>query len=96
MLRIKNPLQSTVTSSEFKELEVFQEMAFAILQNNLWMYLFTTCCTLYDPMRILHLTDQKVAAMDKLYFYALQAELMLPKYLEDAIEYGYVSVLASG
>ena len=47
-------------------------MVFSILQNNLWMYIFTMCRTLYAPMRILCLEDQKVAAMDKLYLYVLQ------------------------
>ena len=90
MLRIKNPLQSTVTSSEFKELEVFQEMAFAILQNNLWMYLFTMCRALYDPMRTLCLADQKLAAMENIYFYVLQAEHMLHKYIAEATEAEYL------
>ena len=64
-------------------------MAFAILQNNIWMYLFTVFRALYAPMRILRLADQKLAAMDKLYFYVLQDERMLPKYLVEAIEAEY-------
>jgi hypothetical protein len=32
-------------------------------------------------MRVLCLADQKVPAMDKLYFYVLQTDLMLPKWL---------------
>ena len=54
------------------------------------MYLFTMCCVLYAPMRILRLADQKVVAMDKLYFYVLQAERMLPKYLAEAIDAEYL------
>jgi hypothetical protein len=34
-------------------------------------------------MRILHLADHKPLAMDKLYFYMLQSDCMLPKWLED-------------
>ena len=61
-------------------------MAFVVLQNNLWVYLFAICRVLYAPMCILCLADQKVAAMDKLYFYVLQAERMLPEFLAEAIE----------
>ena len=50
------------------------------------MYLFTMCCALCAPMRILRLADKKLTAMDKLYFYVLQAKRMLPKYLAEAIE----------
>ena len=34
-------------------------------------------------MRVLRLADQKTPTMDKLYFYVLQADAMLPKYLGD-------------
>ena len=60
-------------------------MAFSILQNNLWMYIFTMRREFYAPMRILRLANQKVAAMDKLYFYILKDERMLTKYLAEAI-----------
>ena len=35
-------------------------------------------------MRVLRLSDQKTPAMDKLYYYVLQTDQMLPKYLDDA------------
>ena len=54
------------------------------------MYLFTMCCALYAPMRILCLEDQKVVAMHKLYLYVCQYEHILPKYLEEAIETEYI------
>ena len=34
-------------------------------------------------MHVLHLADQKKPAMDKLYFYVLQADEMLPKWLSE-------------
>jgi len=46
-----------------------------------WKYLFVLCHALYAPMRVLRLADQKVPAMDKLYFYVLQTDSMLPKWL---------------
>jgi hypothetical protein len=35
-------------------------------------------------MRVLCLADQKMPAMDKLYYYVMQTDQMLPKYLADA------------
>ena len=35
-------------------------------------------------MRLLRLADQKVPAMDKLYFFVLQSERMIEKWIEDA------------
>jgi hypothetical protein len=41
------------------------------------------CRVLYAPMRELRLADQQTASMDKLYFYVLQTDLMLMKWLPD-------------
>jgi hypothetical protein len=38
-------------------------------------------------MRVLHLADQKTPAMDKLYLYMLQTDIMLPKWLDELDEY---------
>ena len=54
------------------------------------MYLFTMCRVLYAPIHILHLADQKVSKIDKLYFYVFQDERMIPKYLAEAIEAEYL------
>ena len=35
-------------------------------------------------MRLLRLADQKPPAMDKIYFYVLQSERMIKKWMEDA------------
>ncbi len=45
------------------------------------------CRALYATMQVLHLADQKTPAMDKLYYYVLQTDRMLPKYLDDAKEH---------
>jgi hypothetical protein len=47
------------------------------------MYLFLMCCVLYAPMHVLHLADQQTASMDKLYFYVLQTDRILLKWLPD-------------
>lgn len=85
-MRLKDALQATVTSSEFKELKVFQTMAYALLDDDFWQYLFVMCRALYAPMRLLRLADQKIPAMDKLYFFVLQSEHMIEKYMKDAEE----------
>ena len=51
-----------------------------------WKLLFVMGRALYAPMRLLRLADQKTPAMDKLYYYVLQTDQMLPKYLQDAEE----------
>ena len=47
------------------------------------MYLFLMCRVLYAPMRVLRLADQQTTSMDKLYFYVLQTDWMLMKWLPD-------------
>ena len=42
------------------------------------------CRALYAPIRLLCLADQKVPAMDKLYFFVLQSERMIEKWIGDA------------
>jgi hypothetical protein len=44
--------------------------------------LYLSCAEHYAPMHILCLADQKTPVMD-LYFYVLQTDCMLPKWLED-------------
>jgi hypothetical protein len=39
---------------------------------------------MYAPMRVLRLADQQVPAMDKLYYYILQTDRMLLKWLPEA------------
>ena len=84
ILRLKHALQATVTSAEFQELRAFGEIATVILKEEFWTYLFVMCRALYAPMRVLRLADQKVAAMDKLYYFLCQANVMLPRYLNEA------------
>ena len=47
------------------------------------MHLFLMCRVLYAPMRVLRLADQQTVSMDKLYFYVLQTDRMLMKWLPD-------------
>jgi len=87
LLRLKDALKSTVTSSEFLELKDFKAAAAIIGNDNFWKYLFLMCRALYAPMRVLRLADLKTPAMDKLYFYVLQADHMLLQYLKEAEEH---------
>jgi hypothetical protein len=51
--------------------------------DSFWLYLFLMCRVLYAPMRVLCLADQQTVSMDKLYFYVLQTDPMLIKWLPD-------------
>ena len=84
ILRLKPVHQAAVTSPEFKELAVFQEIGRVLLCDAFWVYLFLMCRSVYAPMRVLRLADQKVAAMDKLHFFVCQANTVMPRYLAEA------------
>lgn len=68
------------------DLKVFHSVTQILLNNEFWKYLYVMCRALYAPMRVLRLADQKSAAMDKLYYYVLQTDRMLQKYITDAEE----------
>jgi hypothetical protein len=84
LLRLKPALQSTITSPEFKALKEFESVSGVLMQEVFWKYLLVMCRALYAPMRVLRLADQKTASMDKLYYYVLQSDRMLQKWLKDA------------
>ena len=84
VLRLKDALQATVTSTEFKNMKQFAAIAYVLLQDEFWQYLFVMCRALYAPMRLLRLSDQKIPAMDKLYFFVLQTERMIEKWMKVA------------
>ena len=83
LLRLRNALKATVTLKEFMDLKVFKDASDIVLCDDFWKYLFFLCRALYAPMRVLCLADQKIPAMDKLYFYVLQTDEMLPKWLTE-------------
>jgi hypothetical protein len=83
LLRLKDALRSTINSKEFLDLNNFKEECCALNNYSFWMYLFLMCHVLYAPMRVLRLADHQTASMDKLYFYVLQTDWMLIKWLPD-------------
>ena len=98
MLRIlclKAALQATVTSPEFQELRAFEDIARVLLKEEFWTCLYLMCRALCAPMRVLRLADQKVAAMDKLHYFLCQANVMLPRYLQEA-EHHSTNLLSDG
>ncbi len=84
VLRLKQALQSTVTSPEFVQLNAFKDLAKVILDPDVWVWMFLQARAVYAMMRILRLADQKTAAMDKLYYYIKQADRVAPYYLAQA------------
>ena len=86
LLRLRPILRATISSKEFQDnwAKSFKRECLVLENNEFWKYLFTLCRSLYAPMRILRLADQKQAAMDKLHYYVLQTDELLPKYLKVA------------
>ena len=87
LMRLKEPLIATVSSPAFMGLRAFQNVAGVILNPTFWEYLFKMCRAVYPLMRILRLGDRKIPGYDKLLFYVLQADRLMPKFLGDADEY---------
>jgi hypothetical protein len=76
LLHLKDALRSTINSKEFLNLNNFKEECCVLNNDNFWMYLFLMC-------HVLRLADQQTASIDKLYFYILQTDWMLIKWLPD-------------
>jgi hypothetical protein len=66
------------------DLNNFKPETFVLNSDNFWLYLFVMCRALYSPMRGLRLADQQVPGMEKLYYYVLQTDRMLLRWLPDA------------
>jgi hypothetical protein len=84
LLHLRDALKSTIISKEFMDLNNFKPETFVLNNDNFWLYLFVMCRALYAPMRVLCLADQQVPGMKKLYYYVLQTDLMLLRWLPDA------------
>jgi hypothetical protein len=84
LLQLRDALKSTINSKEFMDLNNFRLETFVLNNDNFWLYLFVMCRALYAPMRVLRLADQQVPCMEKLYYYVLQTDRMLLRWLPDA------------
>ena len=84
VLRLRPALQECVSSREFLALNEFQEVAYVILLDSVWEHIFVFCRAMYAPMRLLRLADMKTPCMSKLYYYVMQTEIMLQKYVKQA------------
>jgi hypothetical protein len=85
ILHLKGALQLLIALQEFQDLPLFKEKVSVLQSDYFWNYLFTMCCLLYAPMRVLHLADQKIPAMDKLHYYVSQTDANLSKYIKKAM-----------
>jgi hypothetical protein len=83
LLRLRDALKSTINSKEFMDLNNFKPETFVLNNDNFWLYLFAMCRALYAPMRVLRLADQQIPGMEKLYYYVLQTDQMLLRWLPD-------------
>jgi hypothetical protein len=55
LFRLRDVLRATIASKEFKDIwaKGFWREAIVLENNEFWKYLYTLCCSLYAPMRIL-------------------------------------------
>jgi hypothetical protein len=93
LLRLRDILRVTIASKEFKDIreKSFWRDVIVLENNEFWKYLFTLCCSLYAPMRIFWLADQKIPAMDKLHYYVCQVDKLLAKYVKIAeVDCGHI------
>ncbi len=84
LLRPRDALKSTINSKEFMDLNNFKSEVFVLNSDNFWLYLFVMCRALYAPMCVLRLADQQVPGIEKLYYYVLQTDRMLLRWLPEA------------
>jgi hypothetical protein len=65
LLRLRDILRATIASKEFKDIweKTFRRDVVVLENNEFWKYLFTLCRSLYAPMHILQLADEKIPAM---------------------------------
>jgi hypothetical protein len=88
LLRLKNALLATISSKEFIHLHVFDSVCQVLMNPDFWKWAFVMCRSLYAPMPVLCLDDQKSPSMDKLNYYVLQTDQMLALYCKDEEEHG--------
>jgi hypothetical protein len=84
LLRLRDALKSIINFKEFMNLNNFKPETFVLNNDNFWLYLFVMCHALYAPMCVLHIADQQVPGMEKLYYYVLQTDRLLLRWLPDA------------
>jgi hypothetical protein len=86
LLRLRDILRATIASKKFKDIweKTFWREVVVLENNEFWKYLFTLCCSLYAPMHIFQLADQKIPMMDKLHYYVCQMDKLLAKYVKIA------------
>jgi hypothetical protein len=84
LLCFRDALKSIINSKEFMDLNNFKPEIFVLNNDNFWLYLFVMCRALYASMRVLRLADQQAPGMEIFYYYVLQTDRMLLRWLPDA------------
>jgi hypothetical protein len=84
LLRLRHILRATISSKEFQDNwhKTLRQVCLVLENNEFWKYLFTLSHSLYAPMQILCLANQKTPAMEKFHYYVLQTDELHPKYLK--------------
>jgi hypothetical protein len=74
MLRLKNALSSTITSSGFVRLKVAKEETKLLKDDMIWKCIEDLVRAAFPALRVLRLADKKTAGMDKLYYYVRKTD----------------------
>ena len=77
MLRLKDAIASTITSSEFISLKVAKDEMVLLKDPMLWECLADIVRAAFPALRVLRLADKKTAGMDKLYYYVRKTDVTI-------------------
>ena len=77
MLRLKNAISSTITSSDFIKLKVMKEETLLLKDEVLWQCIGDIVHATFPALRVLRLADQKTPGMDKLYYYVRKTDVTI-------------------
>jgi hypothetical protein len=77
MLRLKDAISSTITSSEFITLKVAKEETKLLKDDMIWQCIEDLVRAAFPALRVLRLADKQIAGMDKLYYYVRKTDLTL-------------------
>jgi hypothetical protein len=84
ILHLKGTLQLLIALQEFQDLCLFNKEVSVLQSDDFLTYLFKICNSLYAPMHVLHLADQKIPATDNLQYYGCRMDTNLLKYIKNA------------
>ena len=62
---------------------MFKYIAYYFFRDEIWKYLFVMRQDMYAPIHVLYLDDQKTPATEKLFYFFLQTDHIITKWIKD-------------